>query len=66
MSEENTITLVPSKYGKLGIIHCGVSSVGFVTVAGDPRDIKDGEELIFDRAKIKVKRKGNDYTFTKD
>lgn len=63
MSEES-LTLSPKEYGKLGIIHCGVTREGFIAVGGDPRDINDGEEVIFERVKIKAIRKGSEYTFT--
>jgi len=67
MSEANTLTLKPHAYGKLGIIHCGVTHDGFVAVGGSPHDIADGEELIFDKAGvgIKAKRTGDEYTFTR-
>lgn len=63
MSEES-LTLSPKEYGKLGIIHCGVTREGFIAVGGDPCDINDGEEVIFERVKIKAIRKGSEYTFT--
>ncbi len=63
MSEES-LTLSPKEHGKLGIIHCGVTREGFIAVGGDPRDINDGEEVTFDRVKIKAVRKGSEYTFT--
>jgi hypothetical protein len=61
---EQTITLKPHTYGKLGIIHCGVTHDGFVVVAGDPRDIADGQELVFPRVHVKAKRQGDAYTFS--
>jgi hypothetical protein len=65
MSDENTLTLGPREHDKLGISHCGVTREGFIAVAGDPRDIADGEEIVFERARIKAKRKGEEYTFSK-
>ncbi len=65
MSTEDSITLEPRKYGKLGVVHCGVTREGFIAVAGDPRDIADGEEIIFDKAKVSASRKGSSYTFTR-
>jgi len=64
MSEE-TLTLEPKKHGKLGIIHCGVTREGFIGVGGDVSDIKDGEEIVFDRVGVKAVRKGGEYTFSK-
>lgn len=64
MSEE-VLTLEPKKHGKLGIIHCGVTREGFIGVGGDVSDIKDGEEVVFDRVGIKAVRKGSEYTFSK-
>lgn len=63
MSEESLV-LEPRKHGKLGIIHCGVTREGFIAVGGDPRDINDGEEITFNKVKIKAVRKGSEYTFT--
>lgn len=65
MADENTITLGPRKYGKLGVTHCGVTREGFIAVAGDPRDIADGEEIVFSKVDIKAVRKGSEYTFSK-
>ena len=66
MSEEsNTLTLEEGKHDKLGIVHCGVTREGFIAVRGDPRDIADGEEILFERVGIKAKRNGSDYVFTK-
>jgi hypothetical protein len=64
MSNE-TITLAPKGYDKVGIIHCGVTREGFVSVGGDVRDIADGEEIVFERTGIKASRKGSEYTFSK-
>ena len=62
---EQTITLTPRTYSKLGAVHCGVTRDGFIAVGGDPRDIADGQEIVFERTRIKAKRNGNEYTFTK-
>jgi len=62
---DNAITLAPKHHDKLGIIHCGVTRDGFIAVAGEPRDIADGEEIIFAKVNVKAKRKGDEYTFTK-
>ena len=43
----DSLKLVPASHGKLGIIHCGVNREGFIAVAGDPRDIADGEKSCF-------------------
>lgn len=66
MSDPETLTLKPHGYGKLGIIHCGVTHEGFVAVGGRPHDIADGEELIFDHVGVgvKAKRNGSEYTFS--
>ena len=61
----DSITLGPRTHDKLGVYHCGVTREGFISVAGEPRDIADGEEIVFERAGIKATRKGEEYTFTK-
>jgi len=63
MSDTATLTLAPTEHGKLGIIHCGVTREGFIAVGGDPRDIKDGQEILFERTGIKARRQGSEYTF---
>lgn len=65
MSETDTLTLTPAKHDKLGIIHCGVTREGFIAVGGEPRDIEDGQEILFERTGIKARRQGSDYTFTR-
>jgi len=60
-----TLTLSPAQHGKLGSIHCGVTREGFIAVAGDPRDIGDGQEIVFARVGIKARRQGSEYTFTR-
>ncbi len=56
MSAQNSITFSPGKHDKLGILHCGVTREGFIAVAGDPRDIGDGKETIFDKVSVKASR----------
>jgi hypothetical protein len=65
MSTENTLTLGPGQHDKLGILHCGVTRDGFIAVAGDPRNIADGEEIVFDKVKVSTRREGNSYIFTR-
>lgn len=65
MTDENTLTLTAPHHDKLGVIHCGVTREGFVAVCGDRRDIADGEEIVFEKAGVKAKRKGSEYIFTR-
>ncbi len=66
MAEDTeTLTLGPAKHDKLGIIHCGVTCEGFIAVGGDPRNIDDGEEILFEHVGIKARRQGSEYTFSK-
>jgi len=62
---DNSITLGPREHEKLGVYHCGVTREGFISVAGEPRNIDDGEEIVFDRSGITAKRSGSEYTFSK-
>jgi hypothetical protein len=62
---EDSITLEPRHYGKIGPLHCGVTREGFIAVAGDVADIADGQEITFDRVGIKASRKGSEYTFSR-
>ncbi len=62
---EETLTLHPYEYDKLGTIHCGVTKDGVVIVAGDVKSLEDGEEVLFERAKVRVKRQGDAYLFEK-
>ena len=62
---DNSITLGPREHDKLGIYHCGVTREGFIAVAGEPRNIDDGEEIVFERSGITAKRSGSEYTFSK-
>lgn len=65
MSSDESITLGPREHGKLGIYHCGVTREGFIAVAGEPRNIDDGEEISFERAGIMAARNGSEYTFSR-
>jgi hypothetical protein len=65
MPETDTLILTAAKHGKLGIIHCGVTREGFIAVGGEPRDIEDGQEILFERTGIKARRQGDEYTFTR-
>ena len=65
MAADESITLGPREHGKLGVYHVGVTREGFIAVAGEPRDIADGEEIAFERSGIKASRKGSEYTFAK-
>jgi len=60
-----TLTLAPARHDKLGVIHCGVTREGFIAVGGDPRNIDDGQEILFERVGIKARRQGSEYTFTR-
>jgi hypothetical protein len=66
MSSDNSITLGPREHGKLGVSHCDVTREGRIAVAGEPRNIGDGEEIVFERPGIKAARKGSEYTFSKN
>jgi hypothetical protein len=63
--DTQTITLAPRAYGKLGVLHCGVTREGLVTVAGDVQRINDGKEAVFSKSKVTVSRKGSEYTFAR-
>ena len=66
MSENTaTLTLAPAEHDKLGVVHCGVTREGFIAVGGDPRNIEDGEEILFERVGVKARRQGSEYTFTR-
>lgn len=60
-----TLTLAPARHDKLGVVHCGVTREGFIAVGGDPRNIDDGQEILFERVGIKARRQGSEYTFTR-
>ncbi len=59
------LTPAPATHGKLGVYHCGVTREGFIAVAGDPRAIEDGREILFERTRIKARRRGSDCRFTR-
>ena len=63
--ESGILTLAPARHGKLGIIHCGVTREGFIAVGGEPRNIDDGQEIVFERTGIKARRMGSEYTFAR-
>jgi hypothetical protein len=63
--QSDTLTLAPGKHDKLGVVHCGVTREGFIAVGGEPRDIEDGEEFVFERVGIKAARRGSEYLFTR-
>jgi hypothetical protein len=65
MSDTDSLTLAPAQHDKLGIIHCGVTREGFIAVGGEPRDIEDGQEILFERTGIRARRQGSEYTFTR-
>jgi hypothetical protein len=66
MSDDpDTLTLEPAKHDKLGLVHCGVTREGFIAVGGEPREIADGEEIVFERVGIHVRRSGSEYVFTR-
>ena len=62
---EDSILLTPKHNGKIGVYYCGVTREGFIAVAGEPRDIADGEEMLFDRSGIKASRDGSEYLFSR-
>jgi len=65
MSSEESITLTPKSHDKLGTYHCGVTREGFVSLAGAPRNIADGETISDERSGLNVTRKGSEYTFSR-
>ncbi|MDT8283475.1 MAG: hypothetical protein RQ982_11800 [Gammaproteobacteria bacterium] len=65
MSSDNSITLTVPQQSKLGVYHCEVTRSGFIAVAGEPRDIADGESIVFQRSGITAKRAGDQYTFSR-
>ncbi len=63
---EQSISLTPGSYDKLGVIHCGVISDFTVACAGDLHQLQDGEEYTFKRTQVTVKRNGDEVVFTKE
>jgi hypothetical protein len=64
-TDSATLTLAPTEHDKLGIVHCGVTRPGFIAVGGEPRNIEDGQEIVFARTGIRARRQGGEYTFTR-
>ena len=64
MSDES-ITLTAREHDKLGVYHCGVTREGFIAVAGEPKNIDDGEEIHFERCGITARRNGSEYVFSR-
>lgn len=65
MSSNESITLTPKSHDKLGTYHCGVTREGFVSIAGAPRNIADGESITDQRSGLSVTRNGSEYTFSR-
>lgn len=67
MSDEagDALTLANGQYGKIGVVHCGVSKAGQVTAAGDVMSLEDGETHTFGRAGITVRRAEDEYHFAR-
>ncbi len=61
----DSITLKANSYDKLGSVHCGVLRDLTASCAGDLHKLEDGEEYTFERARVTVKRSGEEFTFTK-
>jgi len=62
---DDTIMLTPRHNGKIGVCFCGVTREGYIAVAGEPRDIADGEEILFARSGIRVSRDASEYMFSR-
>lgn len=60
-----SLELNPQQYDKLGILHCGVTQNGFVSVVGDVATLEDKQTLFFERNAISVSRDDDTFTFTK-
>ena len=63
--DPNVLNLEAREYGKLGVVHCGVTRDGMVSVGGRQAELEDGGEHVDDYAGIAVRRAGERYTFTK-
>ncbi len=61
-----SITLTPPHYDKLGNVLCGTLNDGTVTCAGDVAHLDDGQEHVFERVGIGVRRQGEEYVFTRE
>lgn len=64
-ASDSQVVLTPGKYDKLGSVHCGVPSTGFVAAGGDVFDLDDGHGVLFTRTKVVVCRKGDEHVFTR-
>ena len=62
---DDTIMLTPRHHGKVGVYFCSVTREGIIAVAGEQRNIADGEEILFDRSGIKVSRDASEYMFSR-
>jgi len=65
MSSDESITLTVPQQSKLGVLHCEVPRSGFISVAGEPREIADGESIVLKRSGVKAKRAGDQYIFSR-
>lgn len=63
--DPNILNLEAREYGKLGVVHCGVTREGMVSVGGRQAELEDGAEHVDGYAGIAVRRAGERYTFTK-
>jgi hypothetical protein len=57
------LSLNPGQYGNVGVVLCGVSYQGQVSVAGNIAQIEDGAHYFFPRAQIRASRVGETFTF---
>jgi hypothetical protein len=57
MSPGEIFTLTPTTDEKPGIYHSGVTCEGFVSIAGAPHNIADGESITDGRSGLNVKKK---------
>ncbi len=60
-----SLTLKPHSYDKLGAIHCGVLEDYTAVCAGDLHKLDDGESWTFERARVTVRRDGEEFVFTR-
>ncbi len=61
----DTLTLTPHHNGKLGVVHVAVTQDHTVYVAGERAHLNDGDEITLERSGIRVRRQGDEYTFSK-
>ena len=59
------LTLSAPHYDKIGVVHCGVIRPGTVSCGGDIAVLDDGDEHIFERVRIRVRRTADEYSFEK-